>query len=387
MHHKRIFLAAMIITTMLGALPRGALAGNGVPNSATFGYGARLDIWGSDMVAAVELASSMSIDWLAIDVDWTRHWPSLEQPADFSTLDRALQAARQKHISVLLSLNHAPTWALTASGPEPNFTNALLQSILSAYSDVIQAVELFPGANSATQWGAAPNPEAYLSMLQIARQGCDAAGRYVYLVTTVEPVIPGATDNSLDGRVFLDRLYNLGGAAYMPIIGIRYPTLTGAPMTDQSELYPVVLRYYEQIRAVMLQYQHTRGLIWVTNFSWPISGTLNPADPLTLPLTPAHQAQWVHQAFQLLRAQLFIGTAIFSSLNHELPSQNTPVLYQPGNNIHPASVTISQYAGGNVSSTGWTAPLIPQAFIQPTPAPTSAPASLNFITSDGKPRK
>ena len=173
----------------------------------------------------------------------------------------------------------------------------------------------------------------------------------------------------------------------MPIIGIHYPTITGAPMTDQSELYPIVLRYYEQIRAVMLQYQHTRGLIWVTNFSWPTSGTLNPAEPLTLPMTPAHQAQWVHQAFQLLRAQLFIGTAIFSSLNHELSLISEPALYQPGGSIHTASVTISQYAGGSINSTNWTVPHVPQAFVQPLATSQPTPASTNFITSDGKPRK
>ena len=387
MHHKRIFLAVLIGITFLSTLPKPAMAARGVPNSATFGYGARLDLWGSDMYAAVELAASMGIDWLAIDVDWARHWPSLDQPADFSALDRALQTARQKQISVMLSFNHAPVWALTSNGPEPNFTNAVLQSILAVYPDVIQAVELFPGVNSASRWGTTPNPEAYLSMLKIVRQGCDTAGRNVYLVTTVEPLLPGIADGSLDGQVFLDRMYNLGATEYMPIIGIRYPTLTGTPMTTQSELYPIVLRYYEQIRTVMLHYQHTRGLIWVTDFSWPTTGTFNPADPLTLPMTPAHQAQWIHHAIQLLRAQLFIGTAFFSSLNRETSSNVAPVLYKPGGSIHPASVTISQYAGGSLSSTTWTAPDAPQGTIQPSPTSVPAAAPVNFITSDGKPRK
>jgi len=383
-HHKRILLIAIIAITLASTIPSPALAIRGMPNSAAFGYGARLDMWAGDMYAAVELASSLGLDWLAIDVDWERHWPTLNQPADFSPLDRALQAARLKKISVLLAITHAPTWALTATGPEPNYTNVLLQSFLNVYADVIQAVELFPGMNSTDKWGAAPNPEAYLTMLQTVHQGCEASGRSVYLVTTIQPVLPGSVEGSLDGKVFLERLYTLGSTSQMPIIGIRYPRLTGAPMTDKSDLYPIVLREYEQIRAVMLQYQQTRGLIWITGFSWPTSGTHNPADPLTLPLTPAYQAQWTHQAFQLLRAQLFIGAAFFDSLNHENASQSLPVLYQPDGSIHPASVTISQFAGGSLTSTTWIAPPLP---VNSTSSITPSPSPVNFKHSESKPQK
>ena len=377
----------MLVITLACTIPGPALAIRGIPNSATFGYGARLDMWGDDIYTAVELASGMNLDWLAIDVDWARLWPTLDQQADFSPLDRVLQAARQKGISVLLSLNHAPDWAITPNGPEPNFTNALLQSILNVYSDVIQAVELFPGVNSYTRWGATPNPDAYLTMLHTVQQGCNASGRTIYLVTTLEPLplVPGAADGSLDAPAYLERLYNLGGSVDMPIVGIRYPFVTGAPMTESSDLYPIVLRHYENIRAVMLKFQHTRGMIWITGFSWPVSGTHNPADPLALPATPAHQAQWVHQAIQLLRAQLFIGTAFFDAINRENTAQSLPILSQPGGSIHPASVTISKYAGGNVSSTAWTAPQMPMELKTATSTP--ATASVNFNHSATKPQK
>ncbi len=387
MNHKRLYLITVAALTLFSAFPSPGFAEAGLPNTASFGYGARLDIWGQDVYAALELAANMGVDWLAIDVDWARHWPALDQPADFSRLDYVLQAARQKQISVLLSLTHAPAWALTDTGPEPGFTNALLQSILNVYSDVIQAVELFPGVNSTPRWGAAPNPQAYLTMLQTVRQGCDAAGRTVYLITTVEPLLPVPEDGSLDDQVFLESLYNLGGIAYLPIIGIRYPVLMGAPMSDQSALYPVVLRHYEGIRALMLLHEHTRGMIWITGFSWPTSGTADPTDPLTLPVTPAHQAQWVNQAFQLLRAQLFIGTALFDSLNHEPGTQSVQTLSQPGGTIHPASVAISQFAGGSVTTTAWSAPHDNGGTI-PTSAAGALPTSMgNFVHYEGKPRK
>ena len=387
MDHKRIYLLATAALILFSAFSGPAAAATGLPNSAAFGYGAHLDMWGQDVYAALELASNMGLDWLAIDVDWARHWPALDQPADFSRLDYILQIARQKQISILLTLTHAPTWAITETGPEPGFTNALLQSILTVYSDVIQAVELFPGANTTAGWGVAPNPQAYLTMLQTVRQGCDAAGKAIYLVASVEPLSNNSADGSMDDRIFLENLYALGGMAYIPIIGIHYPDVMGAPMSDQSERYPIVLRHYEEIRAMMLQYQHQHGMIWITSFTWPTTGTADPSDPLTLPVTPAHQAQWVNQAFQLLQAQLFIGTGFFSSLNHEIPSQTSPALFQATGLIHPAGVTISQFAGGSVNSIAWTVPPSNRGSILTSAASTEPEQARNFLHYDGKPRK
>jgi len=380
-------LTIVAVLFSLGAFPQASIATSGLPNSAAFGYGAHINMWGEDVYAALELASMMGLDWLAIDVDWARHWPSLDQPADFSRLDYVLQVARQKQISVLLSLTHAPDWALTSSGPEPNFTNALLQSILDVYSDVIKAVELFPGVNSTSRWGTSPDPQAYLTMLQTVRHGCDSSGRILYLVTTVEPTLPGSMDGSLDDRIFLESLYNLGGISYLPIIGVRYPELKGAPMSEQSELYPITLRHYELIRELMLQHQHANGMIWITGFSWPISGTTDPSIPLSLPVTPTQQAQWVNQAFQLLRAQLFIGTAFFNSLNATDTPQAIQTLYRPDGSIHPASVVISQFAGGSVNTTSWVVPQSQSGALQTSETVSAQLATTKFLQFAGKPRK
>lgn len=387
MYHKRKVLLPIAALILSMAFPSLTASAAGLPNSAAFGYGARLDMWGQDVYAAMELASNMGLDWLAIDVDWARHWPALDQPADFSRLDYVLQAARQKQISILLSLTHAPTWAISVNGPEPGFTNALLQSILSVYPDVIQAVELFPGANTSAGWGVSPNPQAYLTLLQTVRQGCDAAGKAIYLVTTIQPLLSSNADGNMADLAFLESLYALGGMAYIPIVGIYYPDVMGAPMSDQSEQHPIVLRHYEDIRALMLQYQHNHGMIWITSFTWPTTGTADPSDPLILPVTPAHQAQWVNQAFQLLQAQLFIGTGFFSALNHEIPSQTSPVLFQATGTIHPASVTISQFAGGRVNSIAWTVPPSNRGTILTSTVYSAPEHPGNFLQYEGKPRK
>ena len=381
MHLQRFALICLTLLTVLCALPLNASATSGLPNVATFGYGARVDIWGQDVISSIALASDLGLDWLAIDVDWNRHWPSLQNTANFSPLDVALQAARYEQISVLLTLINPPPWALTSTGPDVAITLAVLQAIVNPYTDVIQAVELFPGANTAAQWGAAANPSAYLGLLQSVRQGFDANGYSIYLVTSVEPLQEPSTQGNLDDLTFLENLYTLGGAAYMPIVGLRFPTVIGAPMADPDKTNHFALRHYENIRQVMLSHQHETGLIWITGFSWPTSGLADLAEPLSLPATPALQAQWTNEALQLLRAQLYIGAGFFSNLNPNAANPNLPALLNIGGGIHPACVPISQYAGGIITSTSWTPPL---AGLTPTVAQAAAP---KYIHYPEKPRK
>jgi len=371
---KRLVLISIIVLILLSAFFGHARATGGMPNSPLFGYGARLDMWGQDINTAMDLAAGLGLDWIAIDMDWSRHWPSIDQSPDFSALDSVLLDARLHNLPVLLSFTHAPAWALTPSGPEPGITSTLLQSILNAYPDVILAVELFPGANSINRWGANPNPQAYLTLLQTTRQVLDSSGRSAYLVTSLEPLMPGTVDGSLDDLVFLDSLYALGGLPYLPILGIRFQTIFGDPMAGQDALNPIVLRHYEQVRDVMLAYQHNSGILWITGFAWPTSGPPDPADPLNLPTTPELQAQWFNQAYQQLQAQLYIGTAFFSNLNQLNITQPSPALLQSGSILHPANVHLSQLAEGSISSTAWTpsttaAPLSPVTDI-PTTAQT-----------------
>jgi hypothetical protein len=383
-----MILVTTAVLIILAAIPNPVKATSGVPNSPLFGYGARLDMWGQDVPGAMDLAVALGLDWLAIDVDWNRHWPSLDSTPDFTPLDVVLQAARVRQLPVLLSMTHAPGWALTPSGPDASITSAVLLSILNAYPDVVLAVELFPGANSVINWGAAPNPQAYLTMLQVVRQALDTSGRTVYLVTTLEPLPPGDSDIGLDDQVFLESLYTSGGLPYMPIIGIRFQAIYGAPMSDVNALNPIVLRHYEQIRQMMLRYSHNSGLIWITGFNWPTTGSADPTNPLNLPATPSLQAQWMNEAYQLLRGQLYIGAGFFSNLNSSTPSQSYPALLLPGGSLHPACVPLSQLADGSITTLTWTPSGTPTSALSPGSIQASATTpALKFSSGQVKPRK
>jgi len=122
----------------------------------------------------------------------------------------------------------------------------------------------------------------------------------------------------------------------MPIISIQLPETTGDPMFTPSEEERRCLRHFEEVRQVMLAHDHRQGLVWLTNFSWP-SGNLRTSDNLYK--NTSEQTRWVNQAFQILKAQLYLGVAFFSQINPPGPEASTPdqvSLISQDLSIHPA---------------------------------------------------
>jgi hypothetical protein len=351
-----LLLAIACLAAMLTDAPS-AQAQSGLPSSPKFGYGARLDIFGENYPYAISQAAAMQLDWLAIDFDWARQWPAGSQAPAFDALNQAMILAGHYKLSVVLSITNTPAWAQTANGPDPTLTAGLVVNLARLYPGVLMAVELFPQANMAQGWGATPNPQAYLNLLQIVTAHLQADRQSVAIVAGgLAPLPPNSSPGDVDDLAFLDALYAAGAAPAMPIVSIRLSELTGEPMADPTPTEQRVLRHYEEIRQIMLNHDHRQGLIWITALSWP-KGSLQAADIIYA--DAAQQAHWLGQAYQLLVAQLYLGAAFYERLNPPLDGDPTKAsLILSDQSLHPAFYRLSQIiAPGNA------------------PNPTSPPAS------------
>jgi hypothetical protein len=129
----------------------------------------------------------------------------------------------------------------------------------------------------------------------------------------------------------------------MPILGLRLDRLEGEAIAPPA---PDTLRRYEAIRQIMLQFNHTSGLIWITGFRWPDFGEIDELDG---------QVRWLNQAYQLMKSQLYIGVAFFDRLNPPESITGTQVgslIAANGDNglfIHPALQAIGQIISLNRS--------------------------------------
>lgn len=354
---RQIFFSLVVITGMMTTNVGHVWAVSGLPGSAEFGYGARLDPWGQSADIALKVAANVGMQWIGIDYDWQLHWPDPASPPDLAALDQVMGSLRLRELPVSIAISHPPAWAQTPQGPDPEHTANLVALLATRYPATLQAIELFPEANTSAGWGAPPNPTAYVALLQKCQDRLDSLDQSVILVAGgLIPLAPGHRAEDMDDLAFLSALYDAGATAYMPVVSIRLTNLTGEPKATPSGTTPPVLRHYESVRQVMIAHQHNAGLIWITGYHWPLEPQYNNA---------AQATRWLGQALQLMKSQLYIGAAFFVQLNQAAVgdlSAPIPALVHNQNgatSLHAALETFGQMIQfGHTSGSGQ-----PQQFI------------------------
>ena len=338
---KNLHFLGIIILLFVLTKPGVALAENGMPNSAEFGYGVRLDLWGAQINPSIAAAGSLKINWLALNFDWASLWPTKDAIPDLDPLNQAMYLAQQNHLSVMISITQPPAWIVTSEGPDPAMTTKVVNYLARTYPGTLLAIELFPSANTIQGWGTIPNPKAYFNLLQTTAQSLQSSGSPVIIVAAGStPLPPNPTPGDMDDLAFLEALYNTGAQPWMPIVGMRMVETTGDPMCTPTPNEKRCLRHFEEVRQIMLNHNHRDGLIWLTGFAWP-SGNLQETDGIYRHTN--EQTRWLNQSYQILKAQLYIGVAFFSQINPPGPREvdtKTTSLIRSDLSFHPALANI-----------------------------------------------
>jgi hypothetical protein len=326
-------------------IPSYVKASEGLPGSAKFGFGARVDIKGEYLDRVIETASYIGLDWVLIDFNWEEMWPDPSLPPKINSLTEVISSAYQNDISVLLSISNPPQWAMTENGPDPQTTANLTLSLVEFYSGKVLAVELYPGVNTKEGWNADPNVRFFLDTLKRTHETLINAGKQIAIVTTVSPEAYYPSSKDVNDLIFLSDLYQSGGKPYLTIVGVKFNRLTGDPLTDPEAH---VLRHYEEIRSIMLKNDHNHGTIWVTGFSLPNDDSFNNMHSYKSPVSAEDQSKWIEEAYTLMRAQLYIGTAFFDQLNPNRNDQDFSqvTIISKDSYIHLIADRIKQLIGG-----------------------------------------
>ena len=316
MRFRRLFsLLLAILLLSFGILPA-VQAARGAPGSYEFGHGANINLDGPQMEQALQLAGNLRLDWLTADLSWSALMPDPTAELDFSVLDQVMKTAGQNQIAVMLSITQPPAWAMTEQGPNANLTAVFIQMLAGRYPDVLQAIELFPGANTPAGWGAAPNPAAYWGMFTAVQTRLQENGIGLILIAGGLEVLPADPGESINEVDFLRGLYQ-AGANSLPVVSLRYANLTGQPADPAQGSETRILRRYEAVRQVMVDNNQANAMLWITRLGLP-DGTINPGEIQIR--EAAQQSAWLSQAAAQLRAQLFIGMAVMADLNAANPA-------------------------------------------------------------------
>jgi hypothetical protein len=150
----RVICVLILLTTVY---TQQVQAARGKPGSSEFGFGASIYLNGPFLNEAVYLATSLELDWISIDIPWEDYMPQADSQIQFSLLDQVMQTARDHKVNVLARLTSPPAWALTPYGPDASAAGHFVSALCNRYGTTMQAIEIFPGANTRAGWGAAPN--------------------------------------------------------------------------------------------------------------------------------------------------------------------------------------------------------------------------------------
>jgi len=332
-------LGAAAVPSVLG-MAAAVYPANGLPNSVEFGYGAWVHANGGSPETAINTAKNLNLDWIALELNWAAQWPDPSLSPDLGALANTLNLANQQRIPVMLSIHTPPAWVMTAQGPNADVLSNFLVQLVQAYPS-IHAIEVLPGANTIAGWGTMPNATSYTALFQNVHQQITQLNLGITLIAAglQTPVQAG----DITETDFLRQLYATGIKPIMPIVSVQLDQIQGDVLDYPSPDNPFVLRRYENIRMVMMQNQHPEGLLWVTRFSWPDM----------LQANPAQQANWLFSSYQMMSAQLYIGTAVFDSLNPSPNAQGMSSLILPDQTQHPALqryLDITSVSGGEMTS-------------------------------------
>jgi hypothetical protein len=90
----------------------------------------------------------------------------------------------------------------------------------------------------------------------------------------------------------------------------------------------------------MLANNHSNGILWITELSAPEGG--DPGQDID-----HHQAQWLVQAYQQLRSQLFIGVVFYETINPANSGGPVGSLLSTGPRTHPFFGILKQLIAQN----------------------------------------
>jgi hypothetical protein len=322
LHPKRKLFEKLIFVVLISFSLSSVLANfspvkaaRGMPGSPEFGIGAILYPEGLYVQDALSMAADLNLDWISVPISWARYQPDASAAPRLEALDPVMQFAAQHQIAVMVSISKAPTWAHSALGPEPASTAQFVLALMERYPQAIQAVELFPGANTREGWGEPSDSKAYYALFaQVNEKVRDLDNPPVLVAAGLQPLPPGPHAGDVNDLEFLAGLYQLGASKIMPVISVSYNNLTGDPLAILDGSEHRVFRHYEEVRQVMVTNQHQKGLIWITHLSLP-SGKIRATDSAFVNIND--QAGWMGQAYLQTRGQLYIGVTIGQSLNPE----------------------------------------------------------------------
>jgi hypothetical protein len=274
----------------------------------------------SDQVQGVK---SLGAGWVRMFVSWAALEPGPQQ-LNTGTLNFYEQGFRSlpAGTKVILDVVNTPLWESGTTDPHAPPSNPqdyawFVSQLAQRLAPWVSAYEIWNEEDAPIWWTGAPDPAAYVRLLQAAYPAIKAVDPHATVV------LGGMTGNDYP---FLEAVYANGGKGYFDAVGVHtdtacnilspYEYLRG---TD-NRMIPDSFLAYREVHAVMEANGDDKP-IWMTELSWRTTSAVCSegawAGQKAAGVSDAQQATYLDQAYHCLAGDPYVQVALWYTLTDE----------------------------------------------------------------------
>lgn len=329
----------------------------------------------------------LGMPWVKFQMEWKLMEPGGlgQRELDYQILERFITDAHNRGFSVLLSIVNAPDWARTPvnlaefpntpypeEGPPADYQQFadFVRYIAETFVNRVDAIEVWNEPNLRREWFGKPLGGAeYMRLFDaVYRAVRSSANPNIPLITAgLAPTGINDRVTAVNDRIFLREMYQAGLAQYTNVaIGV-HPYGWGNPPSavccdanpgrgwaDQPFFF--FRDTMEAYRAIMEEFGHADGKMWITEFGWPSFDGFgvepDPAIAFIGYVSEWDQAHYLIEALAYLNAQPYVERSFIWNLNwaifmgrdgiQPLEQEAAYALIRPDGSPRPAYLLIQQ---------------------------------------------
>lgn len=256
---------------------------------------------------AVTRMQALGVRWVRLDFDWSVMQPTGPNDSVFTGHEAVVRALGVAGIKVLGIIDYTPSWA---NGGKPskyypplNATDyANFASRLVSYFGPlgVHTWEIWNEQNLGNFWVPAPNPSAYVALLQAAYTAIHRLDATAVVITGGLAQVANTT-TTMHVLDFVANMYRYGAAGYFDAVG-DHP-YDSPRLPSESYNWHLMFATSPSIRSIMTANGDAGKRIWITEFGAPTNGT----SPWGTVVTESRQAQILAEAYALVPTYTWAG--------------------------------------------------------------------------------
>jgi hypothetical protein len=264
--------------------------------------------------------------------------------------DEIINAYNANGIQVLLSIPKAPDWARPADddrsveGPpqDPGQYATFVAAVAGRYAGKAQAIEIWNEQNLWYEAGGVGRISAanYVNLLQVSYNAIKGVNPGMIVVSGALTPAGNVGEFAVDDIDYFQQMYANGARGYFDAAG-AHPSGYNCPangdwqtVTDPTALNfrgPFDNRHHswcfrgtmEGYRNVMLANGDGAKAIMPTEFGWAVAGNPRAGYEYAADNTPAEQAQWIVEAYQIAKQWGWAGPMFLWNLDYGVTAAGT----------------------------------------------------------------